>query len=198
MVALLAAVLSSAASADRQIFIPIGNKVPLSSFRLEYMLLDGKHNYDAFATFGLTKEIEAELQFERIGPRPVLGTGSVSYTFFNPVADTIPGISAGVRDIYNRTQFGRFGYVAMTYRLGTEGEMGADYMDVHLGYGYGGHGFPFVGFNLPLSQQLAVMAEHDGVQPTAAIQLQPHPGLQVRWIAREHQTMWSFRWSARF
>ena len=198
MLAVIAAALARAAFADRQIFIPIGNKVPFRSFRLDYLSLDGKGDYDAFATLGLTKEIEAELEFERIGPRPVLGTGSLSYTFINPVTDTIPGVSVGVRDLYNRTQFGRFGYFATTYRIGTEGEMGADFMDVHLGVGYGRYFFPFVGAMLPLSPQFAVMAEHDGKQPTAALQLTPHPGLQVRWIAREHQTMWSLRWTARF
>jgi len=198
MLALVAAVLAPMALADRQIFIPIGNKVPFNAFRLEYMLLGRKGDYDAFATFGVTREIEAELQFERIGPRPALSTGSLSYTLFNPVTDTIPGISVGVRDLYNRTQFGRFAYLAATYRIGTEGEMGADFMDVHLGLGYGHDVFPFVGVTIPLSQQLSLIGEHDGTQPTGAVQLQPHPGLQVRWIAREHQTIWSFRWTARF
>jgi len=199
MLGLAALALPHAAFADRQIFIPIGDKVPFESFRLEYLLLDGrKHDYDAFATLGISKELEAELQLERIGPSPTLGTASFSYTFFNPVTDTIPGISIGVRDIYNRTQFGRFWYLASTFRLGTLGEMGADTMDVHLGLGYSQRAFPFVGARLPLSQQIHLLAEHDGFQPSGAIEIQPHPGIQFRWIAREHQTLWSLRLAARF
>lgn len=191
--------LAPAALADRQIFIPTGDKVPLGWMRLEYMLLNphGK-SYDAFATFGITKEIEAEFQLERSLPKDAMGTFSVSYTPFNPVTDTFPGLSIGVRDVLDHTDFGRFAYIASTFHVGTEGEIGADHMDVHLGVGYGRHAFPFVGFMIPLSQQLHFMAEHDGTQPTAAFEIEPHPGMQLRWIAREHQTIWSARWTFRF
>lgn len=197
----LAAVFLPALSmADREIFIPTGDKLPLDTMRLEYMLMDpNTHAYDAFAAFGLTRELEAEFELQNLGSgNPGLGTFNLGYTFVNPVTDTVPGISVGVQDALNNTDRGRSFYIATTYRVGTTGEMGADHLDVNFGIGFGHRTRPYVGVVLPFSPRLVGLVEDDGENLTGGIEIRPFHGVQLRWMAQEHLTFWSLRWTARF
>jgi hypothetical protein len=195
----LAALLPAAVLADREIYIPTGSKVPFRTVRFEYMLLNTHQpSYDALLAIGVTKEVEAEFWLDRIAPRSALGTFNVAYNFFSPIADTLPGISVGMQDVMNRTDLGRRLYLAGTYRIGTGGEMGADFLDINLGIAHGRRTEPFIGVLIPLSAQVRLLAEHDGEQPTAGVELRPSESLAFRWMARQHQTFYSLRWTTRF
>lgn len=185
--------------ADRQIFIPTGDKIPFQTMRLEYLWLNRPGSaFDAWAGFGVTKDFEAELQLERLDSNAAVGTFNLAYSFVSPITDTVPGLAIGVRDGLNRTEVGRQFYAAATYRVGTAGEAGADHLDATLGVGVGRRTVPFVGVMLPFSPHVHGLAEHDGQRATAGIEVIPFAGLGLRLMAQEHQTLISVRWSARF
>jgi hypothetical protein len=189
----------SAAYADREIFIPIGNKVPMGSARLEYFDFPaGNNRYDAFAAFGLTKSIEAEFQLDQFSSNATLGTFSTSYTFFNPIVDAVPAISVGVRDIMDKTSTGRFAYFAGTYRKSVPGAEGADISEFNFGLGIGRKVLPFGGMVLPINPAMRLLLEHDGVHGTAGVEFRPVRNFGIRFMATQRETFWSVRYSARF
>ena len=61
----------------------------MGTYRLEYLFQTSKsNNFDALVAYGLTKEIDAEFQLERLNSNITLSTFSASYNFISPVTDT--------------------------------------------------------------------------------------------------------------
>jgi hypothetical protein len=191
--------LPAASFADRQFFIPTGDKIRYRDFRLEYFADNSKsHNYLAYAGIGVTKDFEAELMLDKFNSSPSVASFSVAYNFINPITDAVPGISIGVQDVLNKTEFGRMGYLATTFRKSVDSPGLSEHMDVTLGIGVGKKTTPFVGVSLPLGSYLNALAEHDGTRITAGFELVPAKGLALRVAARERRTLFSVRYTARF
>lgn len=180
---------SAGASADRLVQIPTGKKLPLNSVRPELLwTADRPSRLQGFLGVSLTESIDAELLTDKEGADPAVASLTLSYNFVVPVVDLTPGISFGVVDAFDRTEFGRGGFLALTWRLGLIGDLVQE-TPAEFTIGAVTNRGAFVGLMLPLAQQIRLVAEHDGLRPTAGLELRPTRGVNVRWLFRERSTL---------
>jgi hypothetical protein len=103
-----------------------------------------------------------------------------------------PGISLGVTDLFDKSRQGRGYYLAISYSVPMLGETPLDYdLRFHLGFGFEGMPSLFVGFEVPLTNHLFALAEHNGDTINAALVWQPLPQLQLRASVIQNRTSWS-------
>lgn len=196
--ALFALGLPAAAIADRLIVVPIATKLLYRMYRLE-VRTDGDDKTWTHIGVGLTREIEAEFQMERLSANRWVGTLDVAYNYMVPIVDTVPGVSIGMRDLFDRTEEGRFAYLAFTQRLGLDGEFNSHTpMEVTLGAKFGRRSSPFVGVSIPFTWQFRGLAEHDGRFLRAGFEYRASTNFSLRWVTEERGPSWSLRWTARF
>ncbi len=197
---LLALSLAGVASADRIFIVPTGSKILLNTIRAEYRYEPSRPtNYSAYLGMGLTKEIELELITDRFGPDAALGSFNFSYTFLNPIVDTSPGISFGVQDGLDRTEFGRMYYLALSYRMSQDGRYTEHApVELTLGGGFGRRSGIFVGLQVPFTWHFRGFVEHDTRRLTTGFEYRVFKGFAVRTMFRYGQTNWAFRYTYRF
>lgn len=198
MLAGFALFLPAGAFADRLIVVPVATKLLYRMYRLE-VRTDGDDRTWTHVGVGLTREMEVEFQMERLSPNRWVGTLDFAYNFMVPIVDTVPGVSVGLRDVFDRTGEGRFGYLALTQRIGLDGDYNSSTpMEVTLGAKFGRRSSPFVGVSLPLTWQFRALAEHDGRFLRAGFEYRASPNFALRWATEEQGPTWSLRWTARF
>ena len=185
--------------ADRLIFIPTGKKTLKNKIFIEWIGgQDKRFQNQWFVGTGLGDSFDMELQYEDgRGIRRGL-TGSFAYNYIVPVTDITPGISVGVRDIANRTSFGRYLYLAATFRLASEGLWTSDApTEFTIGFGTQPLRGAFMGIVVPFAEQIRLLAEHDSVNLTAGLELKPIPGFGLRWLYRQNRNLIGLSWTVK-
>lgn len=193
---LLVAFLARDAVADRLILTPTGTKVPYGTVRPEGLWeLGHAKRVRAFVAVGLSQSFDAELLLDDWASR---GTASFSfsYNYMVPVVDLAPGVSIGMVDVLDRTEFGRSVFVAVTHRIGLIGDFVGD-LPAELTLGARTGRGAFVGFMLPVAPQVRILAEHDAIRATAGVELRPVPGLAVRYLFQSSQNLVGLSYSWR-
>ncbi|MCW5943600.1 MAG: hypothetical protein KIS66_15320 [Fimbriimonadaceae bacterium] len=196
-VCLLAAV---AVRADRLLFIPTGKKLPQGTVRGEWLFDGGDRERNRFYLgAGITKNIEFEfLTFSppRSG-QSRLDSMNVSYNYVDPVVGFVPGITLGVRDLFDRSE-GRAFFVATTYKIGLDGLYNSDTpAELTLGLGTKPYRGAFVGVTLPFTATFRIIGEHDSRDLRAGFEFKPHRDLAFRWFHQEQGGTWSLSWTRR-
>ncbi|MFN3689496.1 MAG: hypothetical protein ACK4UU_01070 [Fimbriimonadales bacterium] len=177
--------------ADRLIEIPTGNLLYPERLAIEAGVLQGKPVRErVLMSFRLGDWVE--VQGARMGFENRLEVYGLQYSLYPEIPGYAPGISVGVWDVFGRTAQGRGYFVAVSYGIAALGQTPLDRdLRVHLGFGWGGMPSLFVGFDIPLTNQLFLRAEHTGAQINAALAWRPREQVEVRGAVVRGQTSWS-------
>lgn len=187
------------ASADRLILIPTGKKLLKGRIYTEWLGSGDKREKSRFFLgTAIGDSFDAELEYQDgAGLRRGL-TGSFTYNYIVPVTDITPGISVGIRDIMNRTSFGRFVYLAATFRVGSEALFYSDApIEFTVGCGTKPLRGAFLGISIPFANQVRLLAEHDSIDVTAGIEIKPSPAMSLRWLYRRDRNFVSVGWTVK-
>lgn len=192
--------LCASACAERVIFIPNGNKIRFSTVKFQSLYEGGSRRQEwGLLSVGVTREIEAEIEFEHFRPASSRVTAGLAYNFINPITDFAPGVTIGMLDILNQSLAGRRTFFAATYRFGQDSQYNQNSpMEFTLGISQGRRLTPIVGAAMPLTWQFKALAEHDGYIVSTGFEFKPVRNLAVRWIHRPHQTLWGLDLNVRF
>ena len=194
---LLLLALAPLARADRLINVPVATKLLAGSVRLEEAVgfSDSRVRRESLLyAVNATLELEAR-RFRGVGFDE--STVDVYATLLSPFKGYSPGFALGVRDALDRTGDGFRPWVAVTFReafqLG-DIERGAD---ITLGAFFGARGSALVGVSIPLGPDLRLLAESDGIRPSAGLQYAIR-GLEFRLFTDDRAALGSLRYSLRF
>lgn len=177
--------------ADRVLEIPTGRAIYPERVRIETGFLGGGRKQERWSLHWrpLTR---LELYGERRGFEGHTDLFGFQYTLFPELPGYTPGISVGVWDVADHSQEGRGAYVALSYGLPTLGATPLDHdLRVHVGFGMGGMPRFFLGFEIPLTNTMFLLAEHTGKHTNVALAWSPSNHIQVRASVIRQQTVWS-------
>lgn len=194
----LALVLPLSALADRLIFIPTATKLNYGSYRLEHVF-DQRGGANSQTYLGLGVGLAFDMA---VTSGDIQGGDDVSVDFafhvLDPIVNLAPGFSVGVVDAMDRTADGRRMYIATTYRSGLDGPFNAfTPAEVTLGVFMGSRNAMFVGVQLPFSDALRVLVEHDSNRLAAGFEVRPFKAMSLRWVQREDRQVWSLGYRGR-
>lgn len=190
------------AAADRLILLPVGKKVPFRAIKAQYGF-DGAERDNSYTTlaFGIGTSFELEVTRDRGYFGSHRDVVDLNYNLNDPVIHYAPGMSVGVRDVFDRSNEGRNLYIAFTYQEGQIGELNMDApAEGTFGFRVGEKTFfMFIGAYVPYSTQIALLAEMqtDGYF-SAGLEYRPTPNANLRWIHRSGQSSWSLGFLKRF
>lgn len=180
------------AFADRLILIPTATKLQYGTYRLEHLFDQrGSGHTQQYAGFGIGMSFDMALTSGDLGGGH---DASVDFAFhvLDPIVNFAPGVSVGVVDALDKTQDGRRGYVATTYRSGLDGAFNAfNPAEATLGVFFGSKNAWFAGAQLPFSDALRLLVEHDSYRLSAGVEIRPIKGWSLRWVQREDRQVWS-------
>ncbi len=194
----LALVCTVVAHADRLILIPTATKLTYGSYRLEHLFdQSGSGHSQEYLGYGIGVSFDMA-----VTSGDLTGLDDLSFDFafhvLDPIVDFAPGFSVGVVDALDRTHDGRRAYVATTYRSGLDGPFNAfTPAEATLGMFFGSRNAMFTGVQLPFSDALRLLVEHDANRLSAGIEVRPFKGWSVRWVQREDRQIWSLGIRAR-
>mgnify|MGYP001147735949 CR=1 FL=1 len=179
------------AHADRLIEIPTGRLIYPERLTLEAGFLIGTPRRErAFVNLRLGGLLE--LQGARTGFEGRLELYGVQYSLYPEIPGYAPGISIGVVDVFDRSAQGRGYYVAISYGIAALGETPLDHdLRVHLGFGWAGMPSFFIGFDIPLTNQLFLRAEHTGERINAALAWRLSNQVELRGAVIRDRVSWS-------
>ncbi|OYT71745.1 MAG: hypothetical protein CFK49_01325 [Armatimonadetes bacterium JP3_11] len=188
---LCAGAICSVACADRLIEIPTGKLIYPERLTVEAGFLTGTPERERvlvnFRVGGLL-----EIQGARTGFENRLEVYGLQYSVYPEIPSYAPGISIGVLDMFDRTAQGRGYYVALSYSIAALGQTPLDHdLRVHLGFGWEGMSGFFVGFDVPLTNQIFLRAEHTGSHINAALAWRPTNQVELRGSVIRERTCWS-------
>ncbi|MCS7066271.1 MAG: hypothetical protein NZL85_08370, partial [Fimbriimonadales bacterium] len=133
-----------------------------------------------------------ELSAVQSGFAGAVELAGIQINLYPELPNYAPGISVGVTDLFDRSEGGRGYYLALSYSVPMLGETPLDYdLRAHLGFGFEGLPAFFVGFEIPLTNHLFILAERVGRTTNAALVWQPTPQLQLRASVVQNRTSWS-------
>jgi hypothetical protein len=181
----------SLAHADRLIEIPTGRLIYPERLTLEAGFLTGApQRARAFVNLRLGGLLE--LQGARTGFENRLELYGAQYSLYPEIPGYAPGISVGVTDVFNHSARGRGYYVAISYGIAALGATPLDHdLRVHLGFGWEGMPSFFIGFDIPLTNQLFLRAEHTGERINAALAWQLSNQIELRGAVIRDRVSWS-------
>lgn len=187
------------ASADRIVTVPTATKISTRAVRGEILTFPGRDTTRAWLGYGINPLLDAELTFESMNSSSVVGSLNVGYYYLLPITDLAPGIAVGVHDVLNRTRDGRAAYLAVTYRLGNDGELNQDIpTELSIGAWSRDGGKLFVGATLPVAEQLRLFAEHDSIRAAGGFEVRPIPEAAFRVVFESRGTGFSLSLTKRF
>lgn len=195
--ALLALLLCAAACrADRLVDVFTARRVPLGQVRFSWLApVDRTGASEGYLTLGVTPLVAVEAALDRRAGKSV-STLSGEFNLLPAVRDLSPGVSVGVRDLFDRTPRRRAFYLALTYRATLENDLVTG-TPVDLTLGADSRNGAFAGVYLPFSDHLAGIAELESKRATAGFELRPVRGLSLRWLFREQETLIGVGYSVR-
>lgn len=193
--------LAAPAAADRLITIPVARKIPVGSAKLQH-LFDGveKDRSQTVLGLGIHEFVDVEIARENFARGEKVSL-DLAYSLNDPLLHYGPGFAIGVRDVFDQTAEGRYGYLVFTYEEGLSGVLNQETpAEVTIGAKYGDrNGFRiFLGAKFPHSRQLSLVAESELGSMTAGLEITPTPNLQVRWLHRQQQSFWTIGWQMKF
>jgi len=185
------------AFADRLIEIPTGIKTFVRTFKLDYVHDVGpRRPYRALVGVPIGQNGDAEVLWVRDRAGRSKLTFGGSYQLLFPITDISPGISVGVRDLMNRGDGGTSVFLALTYKIGSDGDTPTD---LTLGLGSGGAlTGPFGGASIPLSERYRLLVEADSQNLSTGVEWRPTGSSSLRWLFRERQSLVQAMWVVRF
>ncbi|MCW5937164.1 MAG: hypothetical protein KIT11_07655 [Fimbriimonadaceae bacterium] len=196
---LVLALLSSVAHADREIRVPMGRKLLEGQVRIEALFQPGEERAQAWLGAGFLQSYDGEINFVRNEGGQWEPTLDLAYNFTPPITDIAPGISVGLLDLANKTEGGRAGYLAMTYRYGNVGDLNQDVpTDLTIGFWSRKSGLLFFAVSLPISDKLLFLAEHDSLRLAGGIELRPVPFATFKAVFERGGTLFSAGLTTRF
>ena len=196
---LLAFALPVLGSADRLVAIPTATKIHTHTVRAEILGFPSRDTTLGWLGFGVHPLVDAELSFEARNSNRAVGSLNLGYYYLLPITDFAPGIAVGVHDVLNRTEDGRAAYLAVTYRIGNDGELNQDVpTEVTLGVWSRDGGKLFIGASLPFASEFRVFAEHNSIRPAGGFEFRPVPEAVFRMVFEGAGTGYSVSFSRRF
>ena len=177
--------------ADRLIEIPTGKLLYPERLAIEAGFFQGNPVRErAFVNFRIGDMLE--VQGAHTGFDNRLEVYGLQYTLYPEIPGYAPGVSVGVWDVFARTARGRGYFVAVSYGIAALGQTPLDHdLRVHLGFGWGGMPSFFIGFDIPLTNQLFLRAEHTGRHINAALAWRLGNEVEVRGAVVRGYTSWS-------
>ncbi|MCG9895174.1 MAG: hypothetical protein MH204_06840 [Fimbriimonadaceae bacterium] len=175
--------------ADTLLTIPTAGKVSSGDWRLSAGSFSGSDAPFFRLDHGLGRLFEAGATWS--GDR---WSGDFSYHYLTPITDALPGISAGFRDVAN-TGPGRAAFLALTFRLGNDGDFNQNTpSELTVGGWTRDGGALFFGFRLPFTDQFRLLADFNSKQMNTGFEFAPSrqaairvrfqggtPGVEARW-----------------
>jgi hypothetical protein len=184
---------------DRLFEIPTGSVLDRGVLRCEYgspLSKPGKHT--DWLEFGLTSNLEISAVHETIPGLHSREGINAQYNLMPPITEDFPGISIGIKDIFDRTELRRSYYAAFSWSTPLEnGAAGSKYFVLHAGVGGGGIKGAFVGFDFPLTENFSLQAEHDSLRITAGLQWNPIRDAGLRLYMQGDRIVWGLTFSRR-
>lgn len=188
---ILAWAVAGVAHADRLIEIPTGRLIYPERLTVEAGFLAGNPERTR-ARVNLRVGGLLELQGARTGFENRLDLYGVQYSLYPEIPGYAPGISVGAVDLFDRAPQGRGYYLAISYGIAALGANPLDHdLRVHLGFGAEGLPSFFIGFDVPLTNQLFLQAEHTGEGVNAALAWRPNTRIELRGAVIRERTSWS-------
>lgn len=179
------------ARADRLIEIPTGKIVYPERLKLEVGFLAGSAPQERTLLHLRVGDL-LEVQGARTGFERRLEVYGLQYTVYPEIPGYAPGVAFGVSDVFDRTAQGRGYYLAISYGIAALGRTPLDHdLRVHLGFGWAGAPRFFVGFDVPLTNQLFLQAEHTGEFINAGLAWRPTNQVELRGSIVRERTSWS-------
>ncbi len=190
---LITGLLCSLLYADRLIEIPTGRIVFPERARFEAGFFTGNPERERILlNWRVIDTVEVQLTRSALNNRQI-ETAGIAYNLYPEIPGYTPGVSIGIADLWNRTELGRYGYLAISYALPALGEDPLDKdMRIHLGFRTTGGSRFFVGFDVPLTNHLSLIAEHTGDNNiNSALVWQPIQNIQFMAGVVRDRTVWS-------
>lgn len=185
---LLLACLAPAAHADRLIEIPLGKKLTQGLVRGEALFSLGDSNRNKlYLGAGLDPHFEIEAFTNRLGTDD-FASFNLQYNQVAPIPDLNPGLSIGVLDALDRSPERRRAFFAATFRTMSEVDVP---LEVTVGVQTKFRQPFFAGAMLPFTNEIRVLAEHDGTRIAAGGEYRTRYGVAFRLIFQEKRTSWS-------
>jgi hypothetical protein len=182
------------------IHTPRGGKLPYGTVRAEYLYEPTvRHNTYRYLGIGITTAFDLELRYDDVDGFERETTFDLGYNVNAPFTDLAPGISFGVLDGMNETREGRRFYMAITTKQSASDDLVAgEAMELTMGFMLGSKNAAFVGLSLPFSENVRLIAEHDGFRATGGLELRARPDLAFRLLFRSNETLLGLQVSTRF
>ncbi|MER3473601.1 MAG: hypothetical protein C4335_06110 [Armatimonadota bacterium] len=190
--------LTMSATADRVVLTPSAYNLPPGSAKLEIARRESKGGLTQYwMNLGLVGGIEVEgLRLETSSRH--LDTLSLQYNILPDIGFT-PAISAGVRDIANKTAEGRAIYLAVGYRLPyMPPNPFIDEMYLFGGVGAGGIKGAFLGTEVRTPYHILLSVEYDSRAWNAVLSWEPVPLLRLRLYSLDKETYYGASLSVSF
>lgn len=193
-------ILAGAAHADRLIQTPRGGKLPYGTIRAEYLYEPtSRHNTYRYLGFGITTAFDLELRYDDVEGFDRGTTFDVGYNVNAPFTDLAPGVSFGVLDALDETREGRRYYMAITTKQSASDDLvSGEAMELTIGFTLGSKNGAFVGLSLPFSENVRLLAEHDGFRATGGLELKTRSDIALRLLFRSNETLLGLQASTRF
>ncbi len=193
-------VLAASASAERLLFTPIGGKLRSDRIRSE-VFFEGFKSASRYAWIGtgVGDSFDVEIAEQRIRGGRSRSTFDFSYNYIVPFPDYAPGISFGVMDAADQTEFGISAYGVVTWRYNQFDPWNDETpLELSIGAGTGRFRGIFVNTRIPFSNELRLLVEHDSRAITAGFELIPLRNLRAVWMVRGDQTLAGLGYSVAF
>jgi hypothetical protein len=199
LVPLLVLGLSAACHADRLITIPTARKLLYRSVRAETFIETGSgRTWEGFLGIGIGKSFEAEIHTERFPGKDTRTAFDLTYNHVAPILGYVPGLAAGVQDVFDSSRDGRRFWAATTYRKAFKSLDGVYFADLTVGGFVGKKTSPFAGVSVPISRYVRVLAEHNGYRLSSGLEIRPKPQFALRLVFRERDSLLGLSLATKF
>ncbi|MFZ4507417.1 MAG: hypothetical protein ACOYON_06950 [Fimbriimonas sp.] len=190
--------LASLASADRLINVPTARKVlkGIARYEISYQGAADESVMHRLA-YGVDSSVDVEFRTGVLSDPRLNSTFNAGYQYLAAVPGVSPGISMGIVDALNRSDEGRKLFVALTFREAVYTPTGESNLDITLGVFALARSAGFVGLYLPFTREVAILAEHDGLDISAGFEYRPAKTIAVRWITAGNRNVYSLSFSRR-
>lgn len=191
--------LAAVSAADRLITIPTARKLPYGDIRAEALVERATgRTVEGFLGFGIGKSFETELHTQKLPGRNGIVTLDFTYNHVAPIPGFAPGVAAGIQDTLNESREGRRLWGAVTHRQHARTISGDDVYDLTFGVSLGRQIAPFAGVSMPIARTLRVLAEHDGYRFSSGFEARVRPGVALRLVFRDRDTLLGLNLATRF
>ena len=175
-------ILTGIASAERQIGIPTARKLSTGTVKYEIRYDAKDYLNEQYLGIGLTPFWELELSDSDNRDT----TFDLTYNLITPFTDLSPGIAFGVQDVLDQSEHGVRPFAVATFRQGFFVIGGEQPADISIGINYSHRRIcPMIGVTVPFSEEVRILAEHDGRMLSAGVEIRPLRPLTISFFIRD-------------